>query len=154
MKKENQRKRKGQAGFTLIEIMVVVMIIAMLSTIVGVNVINRLEKAKRGGAAAQIRSLMTALDNFRLDCGYYPTTDQGLEALISPPSGGRQCKNYQQGGYLTGGIPLDPWGSPYVYFSPGLGGEDYTIESYGADGQDEGDGDNADIESWRLGEEQ
>ncbi len=153
MKKEKERKKQGEAGFTLIEIMVVVMIIAMLSTIVGVNVINRLDKAKRAGAAAQIRSLMTALDSYRLDCGHYPGTDQGLEALVTPPSSGT-CRNYQEGGYLSGNVPLDPWGSPYVYLSPGLQNEDYTIESYGADGQEGGEGKNADIESWRLGEEQ
>lgn len=153
MKKENDRKRRGAAGFTLIEIMVVVMIIAMLSTIVGVNVINRLDVAKRAGAAAQIRSLMTALDSFRLDCGVYPSTDQGLDALVAAPSSS-SCRNYQEGGYLSGNVPLDPWNNPYVYFSPGLNGEDYTIESYGPDLQDGGEGKNADIESWRLGEEQ
>lgn len=148
-----KRRIKMNEGFTLIEIMVVVMIIAMLSTIVGVNVINRLERAKRGGAAAQIRSLTTALGMYRLDCGNYPTTDQGLDALINPPSSG-QCRNYQEGGYLDGNLPLDPWGYQYIYFSPGVNNEDYSLESYGPDGQDGGDGKNADIESWRLGEEQ
>ncbi len=149
---KRKRERKNERGFTLIEIMVVVMIIAMLSTMVGVTVINRLDKAKRAGAAAQISSLMTALDSYRLDCNVYPTTEQGLEALINPPSTGNPCRNYQEGGYLTGNVPLDPWDNPYIYLSPGVNGEDYTIESYGVDGQDGGEGKNADIESWRLGE--
>jgi general secretion pathway protein G len=151
MKRKRERKKEG--GFTLIEIMVVVMIIAMLSTMVGVTVINRLDKAKRVGAAAQIRSLMTALDSYRLDCNVYPSTEQGLEALVNPPSSGNPCRNYQEGGYLTGDVPLDPWDNPYIYLSPNdEQNKDYTIESYGADGQDAGEGKNADIESWRLGE--
>lgn len=147
-----KRETKWEEGFTLIEIMVVVMIIAMLSTMVGVAVINRLDKAKKMGAAAQIKNLMTALDSYRLDCNVYPTTEQGLEALEVPPSSGNQCRNYQDGGYLTGDVPLDPWSNPYIYLSPGINGEDYTIESYGADGQDGGEGKNEDIESWRLGD--
>jgi len=152
---KKKRKRKSQSGFTLIEIMVVVVIIGMLMTLVGVRIFSRLEKAKRKVAVAQIRNFMTALESYRLDNGFYPTTEQGLEALVKKPTIPPIPKNYPEGGYLTSKkIPLDPWGNPYVYFSPGLNGEEYTIESYGADGVDGGEGKGADIESWHLEDEQ
>ncbi len=152
---KRKREKEKQTGFTLIEIMVVVVIIGMLMTLVGVRIFNRLEKAKRKVAVAQIRNFMTALESFRLDNGFYPTTEQGLEALVKKPTIPPIPKHYPEGGYLTSKkIPPDPWGNPYVYFSPGLNGEDYTIESYGADGVDGGEGGGADIESWHLEDEQ
>ena len=145
----NKKTKPWMQAFTLIEIMVVVMIIGMLAAIVGVNVMQRFEQAKRKTAAAQIRNFMTALDSYRLDNNKYPTTEQGLEALVNQPP---EAKHFPKGGYLNS-IPLDPWDNEYVYFSPGLNGEPYTIESYGADGVDGGEGENADVESWRLDEE-
>ena len=148
------KKKRAQSGFTLIEIMVVVMIIGMLAAVVGVQLFNRLEKAKRKTAVVQIRQLQAALANYRLDNNRYPTTEQGLQALVEKPTTEPSPRNYPQGGYLeTKKVPLDPWGNPYVYFCPGLNGEEYTIESYGADGTDGGDGNNADIESWHLEDE-
>ncbi len=149
---ENQKRR--QSGFTLIEIMVVVMIIGMLAAVVGVQLFNRLEKAKRKATLVQIRQLQSALANYRLDNNRFPNTEQGLQSLVERPNSEPVPKNYPQGGYLDAKkVPLDPWGSPYVYFAPGVNGEDYTIESYAVDGADGGEGNNADIESWHLEDE-
>ncbi len=136
-------------GFTLIEIMVVVMIIGMLAALVGVKVYERFGTAQRQVAIGQIRNLMTALDSYYLDNRKYPTTEQGLQALVEKPSGSPVPKNYPRDGYIDN-VPLDPWRNEYVYRSPGTGGGPYSIESYGADGMDGGDGENADIESWNL----
>lgn len=151
MEKENRPRRLGEEAFTLIEIMVVIMIIGLLVGVVGINVMNSYRRAERKAAAAQIRNFETALDQYRMDCGRYPTADQGLQALVESP-GGAPCRNYPPGGYLKGKLPNDPWGNPYVYMSPGVDGGPYSIESYGADGMDGGDGENADIESWNLSE--
>jgi general secretion pathway protein G len=147
--KKRQRRRQGEAGFTLVEIMVVVVIIGMLASLVGVSVIRYLERAKRQTAAAQIKNFMTALDTYYMDNSNYPTTAQGLEALVSMPTSSPVPRNYPRDGYLPS-IPLDPWGNEYIYFSPGNGGQPYTIESYGADGLQGGEGENADVQSWNL----
>ncbi len=142
------KRQIRREAFTLIEIMVVVMIIGMLAALVGVNVMDRFERAKGQAAAAQIANFVTALENYRLDNNRYPTTEQGLHALVvAPPN----VKNFPRNGYLNS-IPFDPWDNNYIFFSPGLSGQPYTIESYGADGIDGGESENADIESWRLGE--
>jgi len=151
-RKKDKRRRRG--GFTLIEIMVVVMIIGMLSALVGVRVFSVWEKSKRKGAVAQMKNFETALSVYRLDNGRYPTTEQGLDALIKPPSIEPIPRNYPKGGYLGANeVPVDPWGNPYVYFSPGLNGEDFSIISYGADGVEGGEGDNRDIDSTNLDQE-
>jgi general secretion pathway protein G len=155
MEKERERKlkekKKAMAGFTLIEIMVVVMIIGMLATLVGVKVIDRYESAKRQAAIAQIKNFSSALQQYYLDNSRYPTTEQGLKALVQKPTSSPQPINYPSSGYLEqNDLPPDPWGHEYIYFSPGAGGEDYTIESYGADGVSGGEGKNADVQSWNL----
>jgi len=153
MRRDN-KKRKRKAGFTLIEIMVVVAIIGMLMTLVGVRVFYALEKGKRKTAVAQIKNFETALAAYRLDNSRYPTTEQGLDALIKQPTIEPVPRNFPRGGYLGAKeVPLDPWGNPYVYFSPGLNGEEFTIISYGADGVEGGEGDNADIDSGNLEKE-
>jgi len=147
-------KRRRRSGFTLIEIMVVVMIIGMLSALVGVRVFSIWEKSKRKGAVAQMKNFETALSVYRLDNGRYPTTEQGLDALIKPPTIEPIPRNYPRGGYLGATeVPVDPWGNLYVYFSPGLNGEDFTIVSYGADGVEGGEGDNRDVDSANLDKE-
>jgi len=138
--------RRRQAGFTLIEIMVVMVIIGLLMALVGPNLIGRSEKAKSQAAAMQIERLGTVLDTFRLDTGRYPTTQEGLNALVQRPMGMERW----DGPYLTKGIPKDPWDRPYVYRSPGDGGRPYDIYSLGADGAPGGDGPNRDVTSWEA----
>ncbi len=142
---------RNNRGFTLIEIMVVVIILGLLATIVLTNVMGREDEARINAAKAQIRSLEGALDGFKLDNGFYPTTDQGLDALIKKPETGRIPTKWKEGGYLKPArIPKDPWGNDYHYFSPGNEGREYEIVSYGADGEQGGEKKNADIESWKM----
>jgi general secretion pathway protein G len=108
------------------------------------------DQAKQVKAAVDIQSIETALRLYRLDNGFYPTTEQGLEALVAAPATGRIPKNWREGGYLERGrVPKDPWGNEYVYLSPGVHGE-YDIISYGADGSPGGEGYDADINSWEI----
>jgi len=137
-------RRRRQAGFTLIEIMVVMVIIGLLMALVGPNLIGRSEKAKSQAAAMQIERLGTVLDTFRLDIGRYPTTQEGLQALVTRPNGIERW----DGPYLNKGVPKDPWDRPYVYRSPGEGGRPYDIYSLGADGAPGGQDQNRDITSW------
>ena len=135
------------SGFTLIELMVVIVILGILSTIMMPKFLDRPEQARRMKAKVEIRNLQSALALFKTDTGSYPTTSQGLEALIRDPG----VKGWKQGGYVEGGkVPVDPWGNPYIYLCPGLHGSDYDLESYGKDGEDGGSENNADIESWNL----
>jgi len=138
----------NQRGITLIEMMVVIVILGILATVIFTRVSDRPEQARRTKAQVEIRAMMTALELFKLDNGFYPTTEQGLQGLVTQPSVGRIPRNYPASGYLDK-IPPDPWGSPYVYISPGLHGE-YDLKSYGADGEEGGEGKDEDIESWRL----
>jgi general secretion pathway protein G len=139
---------KNQKGFTLIEILVVVFIIGLLATIILPKIMGRQEEAQRTKATADIKNIQTALDLFKLDNGFYPATEQGLEALVKKPETGRIPEKWKEGGYLNK-APKDPWGKPYVYLSPGSHG-DYDLISFGADGEAGGEGKNADIESWNL----
>ena len=139
-------RRNGQAGFTLLELMVVIVILGLLAALVVPKLIGQSEKAKQTAVRVQIKSLEQALQLFKLDNGFYPSTEQGLAALVRAPEVGRIPKNYRKGGYIDR-IPNDPWGNPYVYLSPGAHG-DYDISSYGADGMPGGDGENADVNSW------
>ncbi len=142
---------KKQKGFTLIELMVVIIILGLLAGLVLPKIIGREEEAKVKTAAVQIKAFESALDGFKLDNGFYPMTDQGLEALIKKPESGRVPEKWREGGYLKPArIPKDPWGKAYVYFSPGGEGREYDIISYGADGEQGGEGKNADIESWKI----
>ncbi|MBI5343716.1 MAG: type II secretion system major pseudopilin GspG [Deltaproteobacteria bacterium] len=145
--REKDRNRlRNRAGFTLIEIMVVIVILGLLAALVVPKLVGRTEEAKKTQSRIQIKNLQQALELFKLDNGFYPATDQGLEALVRAPEGGRTPKNYRKGGYIER-VPKDPWGNPYVYASPGLHG-DIDISSYGADGVQGGDGEDADINSW------
>lgn len=142
---------KNQKGFTLIEIMVVVIILGLLAGLVLPRILGQEEKAKVEASKVQIRSLESALDAFKLDNGFYPATDQGFEALIKKPETGRIPNKWREGGYLKPArIPKDPWGKDFVYFSPGNEGREYEIVSYGADNEPGGEGNNADIESWKM----
>jgi general secretion pathway protein G len=136
--------RRRQAGFTLIEIMVVMVIIGLLMALVGPNLIGRSEKAKVQAAAMQIERLGTVLDTFRLDVGRYPTTQEGLQVLVQRPMG----VDRWDGPYLNKGVPKDPWDRPYIYRSPGEAGRPYDLYSLGADGAPGGTDNNRDITSW------
>jgi len=140
-----RRTRAGEAGFTLVEILVVITIIGLIMALVGPRVLNYLAESKVKAARIQVESFASSLDLFYLDAGRYPTTSEGLVALAQRP-GGIDTWN---GPYLrTGAVPNDPWGHPYVYRSPGEHGP-YDLVSYGADGQQGGEGTAADIESWK-----
>ncbi len=149
---KNYRKKclPANAGFTLLEIIVVVFILSLLVAIVAPKIIGRTDDAKIADAKIQIRNFETALKLFKLDTGFYPTTEQGLDALLNKPTTGQIPANYKDGGYLEQRkIPLDPWGNPYIYVSPGIHG-DFDIVSYGADGKEGGQGKDADITNWDM----
>jgi general secretion pathway protein G len=137
-------------GFTLLEIIVVVFILSLLAAIVAPKIIGRTDDARIAEAKVQIRNLETALKLLKMDSGFYPDTQQGLQALVEKPTSGRIPQNYREGGYLEQKkIPFDPWGNQYIYISPGLNG-DYDLMSYGADGKEGGEGKDADIKSWDM----
>ncbi len=140
--------KRNQRGFTLIEIMVVVVILGILAAIVVPRLLDEPEKARRISAATQIRSFEEALGIFKLENGFYPSTEQGLQALVVKPTVGRVPSRYKDGGYIRK-IPLDPWGQPYFYLSPGVHG-DFDLFSYGPDGETGGESENADVANWSL----
>lgn len=146
----NSKKSINERGFTLIEIMVVIVILGILAAFIAPKFIGQEEKARKIQAKVQIKSLESALQFYKLDTGNYPTTEQGLQALVEPPSTGELAKSWREGGYLEKGkVPNDPWGNPYIYLSPGAHG-DFDIISYGADGISGGEGKNEDINNWDL----
>ena len=131
--------------------MVVVIILGLLAGLVLPRILGQEEKAKVEATKVQIRSLEDALDAFKLDNGFYPATDQGLEALIRKPESGRVPAKWRDGGYLKPArIPKDPWGKDFIYLSPGNENREYDIISYGADNEPGGEGNNADIESGKM----
>jgi len=144
-------RMRNDAGFTLIEIMVVIVILGMLAVLVGPRIIGQTDDAKIADAKVQIKNLETALKLYKLDNGSYPSTEQGLQALVTQPAAGVLPKNYREGGYLESKeVPKDPWGNDYVYLSPGEHG-DFDLSSTGPDGVRGGEGKKAaDIESWNL----
>lgn len=143
-----RKKWDRQSGMTLIEIMVVVTILGIIATIVTVNVLDRLDQAKVSAAITQMKNIEGALDQFRRDNGFYPSTEQGLKSLVEKPSVGREAKRYPRGGYLKGDVPRDPWDCDFIYHSPGVHGNRYEITSLGADCAEGGEDVDADINSW------
>jgi general secretion pathway protein G len=140
------------AGFTLIEIMAVVLIIGLLSTIVGVSIFAQVDKGRVTATSAQISNLESVLELYRMDNARYPTTEQGLDALVNEPE---DVRNYPPAGYLQKRhVPDDPWGNPYEYEQPGQSNtHSFDLWSFGADGKSGGDGVDADIGNWVSGEE-
>ena len=132
-------------GFTLIELMIVVVILGLLATIAMPRILDRPEQARRVKAKVDIRNIQSALAYFKTDTGRFPTTSEGLDALVTNPG----VKGYNHEGYLER-VPTDPWGNRYVYISPGINSKDYDLKSYGKDGEEGGTGDDADIESWNI----
>lgn len=143
-----ERSPHNARGFTLIEIMVVVVILGILAAIVVPRIMSRPDEARVARAKTDIRALQAALGLYRLDNFSYPTTEQGLEALVKRPANLPAGAHWKQGGYIDR-VPVDPWGNPYQYLEPGAHG-DYDLYSLGADGQPGGEGVNADINSWDL----
>ncbi|MEB2328206.1 MAG: type II secretion system major pseudopilin GspG [Pseudomonas sp.] len=141
-------QRRTQGGFTLIEIMVVVVILGILAALVVPQVMSRPEQAKVTVAKGDIKAVAAALDMYKLDNFAYPSTQQGLEALVTKPSGNPQPKNWNRDGYLKR-LPKDPWGNEYQYLSPGTRGQ-FDLYSFGADGKPGGSDLNADIGNWDL----
>jgi len=141
-----QRSPQGESGFTLVELMVVILIIGLLATVVAINVLPSQDRAMAEKARADIATLEQAVEMYRLDLLAYPDTEQGLEALIRPPDGLARPERYRSGGYIKR-LPADPWGNPYQYLQPGEHGP-FDIYSLGADGRLNGEGQNADIGNW------
>ncbi len=139
---------KKQFGFTLIEVLVVIVILGILAAIIVPRIMDRPDQARVVAAKNDIRAIVSALNLYRLDNGTYPTTDQGLAALVHKPDTGNIPSNWKAGGYLDR-LPKDPWGHDYQYLNPGVHGE-IDVFSYGADGQPGGTGYNADIGNWDL----
>jgi general secretion pathway protein G len=132
-------------GFTLIELMIVIVILGLFATIIMPKILDRPEQARRMKAKVEIRNIESALALFKTDTGRFPTTSEGIEALVSNSG----IKGYNSEGYLKK-VPSDPWGNKYVYISPGANSREYELKSYGKDGEDGGVEDDADIESWNL----
>jgi general secretion pathway protein G len=143
-----RKRRQNERGFTLIELMVVIVILGILAGLIVPRIMGRPDEARQAKARIQLESLETALKLYKLDNGNYPTTEQGLQALVEAPAVGALAKNWRQGGYLEKGkVPKDPWDNDFVYISPGAHG-DYDLSSRGADGEPDGEGKNKDINSW------
>ncbi len=144
------RGKLNDRGLTLIELMVVILILGILAAIVVPRIMGREEEARRVKAKMDISGMETALKLYKLDNGTYPSTEQGLEALIEAPTIGQLPRKWRTGGYLEKArVPKDPWGYDYIYLSPGVHG-DFDLTSYGADGEPEGEGKNEDINNWEL----
>lgn len=142
--------KNSRQGFTLIEIMIVVVIISVLIGLVAPNILGRVDEARVTAAQADLATMQQALEMYKLDNHNYPSTDQGLQALVEKPSGSPEAKRWNPAGYLKKGkIPIDPWGGDYQYVSPGSSGA-FDLYSMGADGREGGEGYNTDIGNWDL----
>ena len=142
LNRKPERDHKNTKGFTLIELLIVMIILGLLAALVAPKMFQKVGKSKQQAAKAQIAMLGTALDAFRLDVGMYPSAEEGLDALRKNPN-----RETWDGPYLPKDVPKDPWGHPYAYRAPGEHG-DYDLASFGADGQEGGEGENADVVSW------
>lgn len=152
MQRTAKRLLRANQGFTLIELLVVILILGLLAGIVGPKLFGEADKAKQTKARVQIENLSSALKMYKIDNGRFPTSEQGLEALVVQPQSGDIPKKWKKGGYLAKKkIPKDPWGNDYVYLCPGVN-DDFDITSYGADGVPGGEDFNRDINSWEIDE--
>jgi general secretion pathway protein G len=139
-----------EQGFTLIEILIVIVILSILAWQLAPRIMGKPEEAKQVRARMDIATLETTLKMFKLDNGFYPSTEQGLQALVEPPTIGRLAPKWREGGYLEKGkVPKDPWDYEYIYLCPGVY-SDFDLSSYGADGEPGGEGPDSDINNWEL----
>lgn len=145
---ENRTKRQKRQGFTLVELMVVIVIIGLLATVVAINVLPSQDRAMVGKARADIAVLEQAVETYRLDNLNFPTDQQGLQALVSAPADLNQPERYRQGGYIRR-LPEDPWGNAYQFRRPSAHGGQFDIWSFGADGKEGGEGNDADLGNWQ-----
>ena len=145
----------NKKGFTLIELLVVIVILSILATFVGIRIMGKPEEARRTQAQIQIQALENALKMYKLDNGEYPSTEQGLKALVEKPATGTVPRNWREGGYLDKNtVPKDPWKNEYVYLFPGVRNPNgFDLFSYAADDQPGGEGDGADVGNWEPEEE-
>ncbi len=141
-------RARRDAGFTLTELLVSIFIIGLLATVVLVNVLPAMDSSRVEKARADVAALETALEQYRFDMAVYPTTEQGLAALVQAPAGAARAERYRSGGYVRR-LPDDPWGNPYQYRAPGDEGRAFDLFSAGADGEPGGEDLNADIGNWR-----
>lgn len=146
--KEAKNILSNSQGMSLIEILIALTLLGLAATFIAGKVFDSLEEGRVKAAKIQIKKIEERMMEFRRHCGYYPTTDQGLDALVEKPSSGKECKRYNPGGYIQGGkVPLDPWDNEYIYDSDG---RKYTIISLGADGMEGGEGFDQDLNSKDL----
>ena len=153
-KRETDERRSSERGFTLLEILIVITILGILASLVAVKLMDRPGEARALKAQLDINTLENALKLYKLDNAFYPSTEQGLRALVETPSVGRIPKKWREGGYLEKGVvPKDPWENDYLYLSPGTRNPDFDLWSYGADGEEGGEGEDADITNWSVKKE-
>lgn len=147
-KPRHHRRRPHERGFTLLELMVVMVILGLLATVVVINVLPSQDRAMLEKARADIAILEQAIDTYRIDNLSYPSTEAGLQALVTPPAGLARPERYRAGGYIRR-LPDDPWGNPYQYRFPGERGGRFDVFTFGADGRPGGEDDNADFGNWQ-----
>ena len=153
MEKKKRSVKETDQGFTLLEILIVITILGILASVIAVRVMDRPGEARTVKAKLDIATLENALKLFKLDNAFYPTTDQGLGALVESPSTGRIPQKWRNGGYLEKErLPKDPWGDDYLYLSPGVNNRDFDLWSYGADGEEGGEGEDGDVTNWGIRE--
>lgn len=146
---------KFNGGFTLLEILIVITILGILASLVAVKIMDRPGQARTMKARLDIQTLENALKLFRLDNSFYPSSEQGLRALVEPPGTGRIPEHWRKGGYIEKNqVPKDPWGNEYLYLSPGVHNEDFDLWSYGADGEEGGEGEDMDVTNWESQDQQ
>jgi general secretion pathway protein G len=145
---------KSERGFTLLEILIVITILGILASLIAVKLMDRPGEARQLKAQMDIQSLETALKLYKMDNAFYPSTDQGLLALVEKPALGKIPSKWREDGYLEKGVlPKDPWDRDYLYLSPGVHNKDFDLWSYGADGEEGGEGENADVANWSTKKE-
>lgn len=147
--KRKYGSRTGEKGMTLIEIMVVVAIIGAIAALVAVNVMDMLEESRMETTKINIKNIEGALQQFKRKHGFYPTSEQGLQALVEKPTVGKVPENYPKAGYIEK-VPKDGWGNDFTYYCPGVAGHEYEIISLGADGQEGGEDFNTDLKSYEI----